>query len=534
MLEKVKDFWKNKLFHIHIGKYKIVLKPPGLAILGAFALFLVLLVVLLTVSIGRGVAKKNAVGERNTTGSNVTESNATEPSVPSALGSDHRYFVDGSSSSTHEDEMKKTLKEREQMVYDILISNGITPAGACGIMGNISIECENYDAGVLANNGNTYGLFQWNDVGERRGKLKHWCYDNRMILDTIESQVSFALYEIEGGDPIAYRLEEYLKTTDDPYTAAAEFAAGFERCVTEDTQQMKYTGGLFPEFYGKRYQSLSKRISRAMNYYERYVSEETNEVSEITAQIEEPAILEFVDVFGQKYETVINENVPKTIYDDGFYIDNDRLCYEDDKYVSRAGIDVSNHLGKINWEKVKADGFEFAIIRLGYRGYGKEGNIKIDKYFKRNIEGAQKAGLDVGVYFFAQAINEEEAIEEAQFVIDNLDGYELQLPVVYDPESILDAPARTDDVSGEQFTNNTLRFCSMIQEAGYQPMVYSNMLWEAFELDLEKLGDIPIWYADYEPLPQTPYKYDMLQYSNTGTVSGIGTGVDLDIQFLKK
>lgn len=141
--------------------------------------------------------------------------------------------------------------------------------------------------------------------------------------------------------------------------------------------------------------------------------------------------------------------------------------------------------------------------------------------------------MDVGVYFFSQAVNEKEASQEAEFVLENLQGYELQLPVVYDPESILDDEARTDDVTGAQFTKNTIVFCEKIKEAGYQPMIYSNMLWEAFQFDLEQLAAYPIWYADYEPLPQTPYAFDIWQYSNEGIVDGIDSAVDLDIQLFQ-
>jgi GH25 family lysozyme M1 (1,4-beta-N-acetylmuramidase) len=215
-------------------------------------------------------------------------------------------------------------------------------------------------------------------------------------------------------------------------------------------------------------------------------------------------------------------------------MENEQTGYEDDAYTSRQGIDVSHHQGEINWEKVKASGIDFAILRIGYRGYGQEGTLNLDQEFNRNIENAQAAGIDVGVYFFAQAINEDEAREEADFVLQNLEGYELQLPVVYDPESILDADARTDEVSGEQFTKNTIAFCEKIKEAGYSPMIYSNMLWEAFEFDMEQLTMYPFWYADYEALPQTPYAYEMWQYSESGQVDGIDGVVDLDVQFLPK
>ena len=267
-------------------------------------------------------------------------------------------------------------------------------------------------------------------------------------------------------------------------------------------------------------------------------SKEHNEKTEIIDEKfsqKEAEILKFVDVFGNPYEVEINPNIAKKKYqDNNFTREGDKLSYEDDNFSSRLGVDVSYHQGSIDWEKVKADGYDFAMIRIGYRGYGTEGTLNLDTSFHENISNAQSAGLDVGVYFFAQAINEEEALEEAEFVLEYLNGYQLQLPVVYDPESILDDEARTDNVTGEQFTKNTEVFCKRIQDAGYDPMIYSNMLWEAYELDLEQLAAYPIWYADYEPLPQTPYDFTMWQYSNSGTVDGIEGATDLNIQFIKK
>ena len=259
------------------------------------------------------------------------------------------------------------------------------------------------------------------------------------------------------------------------------------------------------------------------------------EESVAKADTVEPQILEFVDVFGEQYETVVRDEVPKHEYsNDAFVRDGDKLFYEDEQYTSRLGIDVSRYQGRINWEKVKEDGYEFVIIRLGFRGYGKEGDIRLDQRFHENMQNAQKEGLDVGVYFFSQAISEEEALEEAHFVMNNLEGYELQLPVVYDPESILDHEARTDDVTGEQFTRNTRVFCDAIREGGFEPMIYSNMLWEAFEFDLAALQDIPIWYADYEEFPQTPYYFTYWQYTNEGRIKGIDGGIDIDIQMIRK
>lgn len=256
-----------------------------------------------------------------------------------------------------------------------------------------------------------------------------------------------------------------------------------------------------------------------------------------SAHSDVPELLSFVDAHGNSYETTINPDVRKHDYDLSCFSHNgNRLSYEgDSRYAYRLGIDVSYHEGKIDWEKVAADGFEFAIIRLGARGYGKEGKIFLDEKFHTNMEQAKNAGLDVGVYFFSQAVNEAEAKEEAEFVLQNLEGYELDLPVVYDPESILDDTARTDHVSGEQFTKNTVLFCEMIKAAGYEAMVYSNMLWEAEKFDLTQLADYPIWYADYEALPQTPYRFSFWQYTDTALIDAVTEGldnnyVDLDIQ----
>lgn len=246
-----------------------------------------------------------------------------------------------------------------------------------------------------------------------------------------------------------------------------------------------------------------------------------------------PQSLRFVDAWGEWHETEIIPSVKKHPYN-WDYLTNDEngISYEgDENFRIRHGIDVSKWQGTINWEKVKAAGYDFVIIRMGYRGYGEAGGMAVDEMFYQNIEGAQAAGMDVGVYFFAQAINEKEALEEAEFVLDALEGYTLQLPVVYDPELIRDQPARTNDVTGEQFTKNTIVFCEAMKEAGFEPMVYSNMVWEAFLFDMTQLQEYPFWYADYESIPQTPYDFKIWQYSETGKVDGISGNADLNIMF---
>lgn len=248
----------------------------------------------------------------------------------------------------------------------------------------------------------------------------------------------------------------------------------------------------------------------------------------------EPEILRYVDAKGNWHETEILEDVEKHNYN-WEYLTNDEtgISYMgDENYTVRKGIDVSKWQGKIDWGQVKAAGYDFAFLRIGYRGYGEEGKLEIDDTFYYNIQNARKYGIDLGVYFFAQAINEEEALEEANFVLEALEGYKLQLPIVYDPELISNDEARTDDVTGEQFTKNTIVFCEAVKEAGYTPMVYSNMIWEADLFDMTQLQDYDFWYADYEAVPQTPYDFTFWQYSESGNVPGIEGNVDLNLQFI--
>ena len=230
---------------------------------------------------------------------------------------------------------------------------------------------------------------------------------------------------------------------------------------------------------------------------------------------------DFIDSGGGHHQTRFDKNVARHNFcEDDFVAYGSRMTYVGEGYGSRQGIDISHHDGKIDWQKVKSWGADFVILRVGYRGYH-SGKIRIDKRFHENIKGALASGLDVGVYIFAQAINEEEAMEEAQFVLQEIKDYEIALPVVYDPESILWDVARTDSISKKQFTQNARVFCETVRAAGYKPMIYMNMIWQAFKLDLNELSEFDFWYAGYEKFPQTPYRFSFWQYSCMGIVDGI-------------
>jgi GH25 family lysozyme M1 (1,4-beta-N-acetylmuramidase) len=238
-------------------------------------------------------------------------------------------------------------------------------------------------------------------------------------------------------------------------------------------------------------------------------------------------------LFTSSYETGDLYNY----YEPKYYVrDGEKMTYTDsENYAYRLGIDVSEHNGTdIDWEKVRDDGYDFVFIRLGYRGYSEEGALKMDPNFEANYEGARKAGLDVGVHFFSQAVSTEEAEEEAAFVLKKLKDRDLQMPVAYDLENIENDAARTDEVSGAQHTENVKAFSMKIVDGGYDVMLYSNLMWETFKLNMRELYDLPVWFSGYADTPQTTYDFSIWQYSNTGTVDGINGNVDLNIEMIPK
>ena len=206
--------------------------------------------------------------------------------------------------------------------------------------------------------------------------------------------------------------------------------------------------------------------------------------------------------------------------------------YEGDpRYTTRRGVDVSAYQGEIDWAKVKASGYDFAFIRLGSRGRTK-GALIPDKRAVSNILSAEAAGLDAGCYFYSQAVSIPEAIEEAQYCLQILNGFPLQLPVMYDGEFSRGHACRNDDLTREQFTGNAVAFCNTIMQGGYQAGVYCSLIFEGFHLDVSTIQYYPVWYADYSSVPQTPYDFQYLQYSTKGQVPGISGRCDVDLQFV--
>lgn len=224
-------------------------------------------------------------------------------------------------------------------------------------------------------------------------------------------------------------------------------------------------------------------------------------------------------------KNVINNDFIRTGDSSGFF----SYANDGNTVTSHAGIDVSTYQKDIDWNKVKAAGVEFAIIRTGFRGYG-SGAIVEDSCFLQHMQGAQEAGIKVGVYFFSQAVNVDEAIEEADYVLSMIAPYKIDYPVIIDVEEIQDS-ARTDGLSGDEITDCVCAFCDRIAAAGYKPMVYANLTYYIKKLNISRLDAYDKWFAYYNDSIYFPYEIGIWQYTADGTVDGISGKVDLNISF---
>lgn len=233
----------------------------------------------------------------------------------------------------------------------------------------------------------------------------------------------------------------------------------------------------------------------------------------------------------------IVKEVPRNNYDvENYYIEDDGSSFmyyhgEDGSRQTTLAVDVSSFQSALDWNALREAGVTIAMIRVGYRGYGENGTLVEDEMFRNHIEGAKAAGLKVGIYFFSQAVNYEEGAEEARYAINLASGYTLDMPVVIDTEEMYAEGARTEGLSVEDRTAAVVGFCETVKQAGHTPMIYSNRNWFVQNLDMTQLGSYKLWLAQYANHPDFPYWYDGWQYTDSGTVPGLGTAVDLNVWF---
>ena len=239
-----------------------------------------------------------------------------------------------------------------------------------------------------------------------------------------------------------------------------------------------------------------------------------------------------VDKFGNVHNVKISANIKRNDWDFSNLVSEGTVknyVFEDGT-VSKVGIDISEHQGSINWEKV-AKSVDFAYIRLGYRGYT-GGNMALDACYTANMEGAAEAGIPVGVYFYSQATSYDEGVQEANFVLSNLGEYALSYPIVLDREDPMQDDARTNDLSKEEHTQAALGFLDTITASGRKVMTYTNRNYYALYLDMDQIYQYPVWFAQYADEPDWPHEFAIWQYTENGEIPGISGPVDLDLQMM--
>ncbi len=194
------------------------------------------------------------------------------------------------------------------------------------------------------------------------------------------------------------------------------------------------------------------------------------------------------------------------------------------------GIDVSKWNREIDWDKVKAAGVDFVIIRAGYRG-SSTGSLVVDPYFEANIKGASMAGVKVGVYFFTQAVNEVEAVEEASMVLELTQDYSLDYPIFIDTEGA-GGNGRADNLTVEERTLVCDAFCRTVENAGGESGVYASRNWYYNRVEVSRLERYYIWLAEYRSAPLYDGYYHMWQYTSKGSIEGIEGNVDMNISYM--
>ncbi len=354
-----------------------------------------------------------------------------------------------------------------------------------------------------------------------------------MLLDTVIQGVSyvFSVPRAAGGFDVA----DYIPYADYKLTYTLEQdGIGFESYLVSAGVYLGKVEGMLG-LAGQSYKVTE------LNFYA-YGEEDYGDVGKdlvikgVSFEETEKERLIITGDLGEKLLVPVRTDVGRNTYLPEGFVKNEKGQYtyvEDGKVVSIKGVDVSKYQEKIDWQAVAADGVEFAIIRLGFRGMGTNGTCELDPYFKQNMEGARAAGIDVGVYFFTQATTVAEAKEEAQFVIDSLKGYDVTWPVVFDTEKITSyEKARANVLPREVRTACAKAFLEEIKAAGYTPMLYASTNWTIMKLDMSQLDDYDFWYAYYGDNIYYPYDFQMWQYSSSGTVNGIKGNADMNISFV--
>ena len=338
---------------------------------------------------------------------------------------------------------------------------------------------------------------------------------------------------------LAYRSA--LKTVEEQGLELSE-VTGENKSMSEDVRELRESNDILTE--------SNEKLAEDVDFYSRIMDENQLRV-EIIRLFEEqnstynvlkkiyPDKLVLLDSGKFNFFEINRDLNPCEYVREYFTYDEDsgEMAYAPDGEVkSVKGIDISKYNGEINWEKVASSGVKYAYIRAGVRGYV-SGEIVKDDTFEKNMEEAGEAGLDLGVYIFSQAADVKEAEEEADFVLECIEGKDISCPVVIDIEKIdnPDTEPRTLQLTQEQRTDIAIAFCERIRSAGYTPMIYGNLYTFLRLLDMQRLEEYDKWFADYisdeDRTPYFAYKFKVWQYASDGKCPGISDGCDVNIAF---
>ena len=286
----------------------------------------------------------------------------------------------------------------------------------------------------------------------------------------------------------------------------------------------------------------STLLPEDLDFWDKYPPKEPEEPSEETPPPQEavendPAtdgkhtLVQYSN--GKEEWVLISPYLPKHEYDFTRLVCQSDLMkyYVDGRQTSYVGVDISKVQDYVDFVKVKKSGINFVMLRAGARSYG-TGQLIVDDYFNDNLKRATDAGLEVGVYFFSQAITKEEAVEEANMVLENLGEYQISYPIAFDMEFIENDQARIDSLSKADKTAIAKAFLDTIAAAGYKTMLYGNKEWLIKEIDMSKLTAYDVWLSQLTDVPDYPYQFTMWQYSTQGSVDGIAGAVNMNISFI--
>lgn len=230
----------------------------------------------------------------------------------------------------------------------------------------------------------------------------------------------------------------------------------------------------------------------------------------------------------------ISKKIPLFNYDfTNLKITNGQMEYfVDGEKNSWLGVDLSKSSGNVDFEALHNNGVDFVMLRLGSRGY-ETGLLTLDESFETNVAKAQGAGLEIGVTFFSQALDVEEAAEEAEFVIQNLTSYKISYPIAFDMEYIANDKARIDILDEDQKTQVAEAFLRAVEKEGYRGILYGNKSWLLGELVPDKLlRDYDVWLLDSSPVPDYPYQFKMWKYAVNQDIPGIENKSSYIISFV--